>query len=106
MSKAGILGMMLMTAGMLWADHPTLTLNRVQQRYPWNGLVDVTVTIQGTADRTEIDLPGSSGYGYFTEKGLGDLGGSRLLATLDFGGGAAVWSNYLRLHGGLIMIFR
>ena len=28
----------------------TVTGVRAQQRYPWNGLVDITVTIQGSAD--------------------------------------------------------
>lgn len=33
-----------------WADAPSITLNRVQQRYPWNGLVDIDYTVSGVDD--------------------------------------------------------
>ena len=37
----------------VFASEVTVTSVTAQQRYPWNGLVDITVTIQGAAE----DLP-------------------------------------------------
>lgn len=39
-----LVGAALMTAG-AFADEPTVTLTRFQQRYPWNGLVDIDYTV-------------------------------------------------------------
>ena len=39
-----------------FAENPTITLNRVQQRYPWNGLVDIDFT---------VDLKGNNGNQYY-----------------------------------------
>jgi len=50
MKKLGILSTVLLTAGLLWADAPTITLDRVQQRYPWNGMVDIDFTLKNVSD--------------------------------------------------------
>ena len=71
-----------------------------------NAVAPAGVSVQGSSDRMEIGHAGSSGYGFFSENALRDLGGSRLLATLGFGGGAAAWSNYLRLHAGFVFVVR
>ncbi len=36
------------------AGEVAVTSVTAQQRYPWNGLVDITVTIQGTAEDMEV----------------------------------------------------
>ena len=38
-----VLGAAMVAAA--WADDPTVVLSRVQQRYPWNGLVDIDYTV-------------------------------------------------------------
>lgn len=43
-----LVGAALMTAG-AFADEPTVTLTRFQQRYPWNGLVDIDYTVANVA---------------------------------------------------------
>ena len=55
MTRAGIFGMVLMAAGALWAVDPTITLNRVQQRYPWNGKVDIDYTVENVPAGSEQD---------------------------------------------------
>ena len=42
-------GAALMTAG-AFADEPTVTLHRFQQRYPWNGLVDIDYTVENVGN--------------------------------------------------------
>ena len=44
-----LIGAALMTAG-AFADEPTITLTRFQQRYPWNGLVDIDYTVANVAN--------------------------------------------------------
>lgn len=63
------------------------------------------VTVQGDKTDVEESLPGSSGYGSFSERILQGLGGLRPTATLSFGG-VTYWSNCLRLHGGLVLVVR
>lgn len=44
------LGMMVVTAGVISGmamAQPAVTITRVQQRYPWNGMVDIDYTISG-----------------------------------------------------------
>ena len=69
-----------------------------------DAVAPASVTVQGSEGRIEVGQVGSSGYGCFSEGALRDLGGSRLLATLAFGGGAVAWSNYLRLHVGFAIV--
>ena len=49
-----LVGATLMTAG-AYADDPSITLHRVQQRYPWNGLVDIDYTVAGVPEGLEGD---------------------------------------------------
>ena len=44
-----LVGAALMTAG-AFADEPTVTLTRFQQRYPWNGLVDIDYTVENVGN--------------------------------------------------------
>ena len=44
-----LVGAALMTAG-AFADEPTITLTSFQQRYPWNGLVDIDYTVANVAN--------------------------------------------------------
>ena len=43
-------GAALMTAGAFADGDPTITLHRFQQRYPWNGLVDIDYTVANVAN--------------------------------------------------------
>ena len=67
---------------------------------------DATVTVQGEQASADEVYTNESGYGFFSEKALADLGGLRPTATLSYATGAVAWSNCLRLHGGLILLFR
>ena len=49
-----LVGAALMTAG-AFADEPTVTLMRFQQRYPWNGLVDIDYTVANVPEGREGD---------------------------------------------------
>ena len=44
-----LVGAALMTAG-AFADEPTVSLTRFQQRYPWNGLVDIDYTVENVGN--------------------------------------------------------
>ena len=55
MKKFGAWCATLMAAGTLWAVDPSLTLNRVQQRYPWNGKVDIDYTVANVPAGSESD---------------------------------------------------
>lgn len=39
-----------------YAAAPTVTINKVQQRYPWNGMVDIDYTITGDATGCKIEI--------------------------------------------------
>lgn len=45
----------LMTAGVMSSDGITLTIDKVQQRYPWNGLVDIDYTVSYEGGDAPVD---------------------------------------------------
>lgn len=40
----------VLSSCLVWAGEVSVTAVTAQQRYPWNGLVDIVVTVQGSAD--------------------------------------------------------
>jgi len=46
MKRIGIFMAAVMAAGALWAAAPSVTINSVQQRYPWNNKIDVVYTLE------------------------------------------------------------
>lgn len=77
MKKSGIFAVVALASGVLWAEM-SITVNRVQQRYPWNGLVDIDYTLD-VGDPTQYD----AGQ-YFVRFTLTENGKSQVLkAFLD-----------------------
>ena len=54
--KRIIITTICMMAAMAFAAAPTVTINKVQQRYPWNGMVDIDYTITGDATGCKIEI--------------------------------------------------
>ena len=55
MKPTGAIILALLTASALAEPSITITVNRVQQRYPWNGLVDIDYTIGGVPAEKKVD---------------------------------------------------
>ena len=47
MTRKTTLSLILTLAAAVSCATPAITLDRAQQRYPWNGLVDIDYTISG-----------------------------------------------------------
>jgi len=71
MKRIGMLGAAMVAAGALWAADPTITLSRVQQRYPWNGMVDI--------DYTVADVPAGSEASYYVRFNVAENGNTHVL---------------------------
>jgi len=71
MKRIGIVGAALYAVGTLWAADPAVTLNRVQQRYPWNGMVDI--------DYTVADVPVGSEANYYVRFKITENGQTHVL---------------------------
>lgn len=76
MGKQGLMLGVLLCCGLVLAD-PTIILHRVQQRYPWNGLVDIDYEIQssieGETEGLQLDLrctDRETGIEYLARKGF------------------------------------
>lgn len=54
--KRLIITTICMISAMAFAAAPTVTINKVQQRYPWNGMVDIDYTITGDATGCKIEI--------------------------------------------------
>ena len=48
-------GVAWMSAAALGAGEPTITMHRVQQRYPWNGKIDIDYTVENVPAGSEAD---------------------------------------------------
>ena len=48
--KIIMVGLFATASGAMALDHVEVTDVKARQRYPWDGLVDVTVTFQGMAE--------------------------------------------------------
>ncbi len=54
--KRLIITTICMVAAVVFAAAPTVTINKVQQRYPWNGMVDIDYTITGDATGCKLEI--------------------------------------------------
>ena len=48
--------LLLTVTSVAFAAAPTVTINKVQQRYPWNGMVDIDYTITGDATGCKLEI--------------------------------------------------
>ena len=51
-----ICGIVSLIGAVAFAAAPTVTINKVQQRYPWNGMVDIDYTITGDATGMSLEV--------------------------------------------------
>ena len=51
-----ICGIVSLIGAVAFAAAPTVTINKVQQRYPWNGMVDIDYTITGDATGCKLEI--------------------------------------------------
>lgn len=51
-----ICGIVALIGAVAFAAAPTVTINKVQQRYPWNGMVDIDYMITGDAIGCKIEI--------------------------------------------------
>lgn len=51
-----ICGIVSLIGAVAFAAAPTVTIDKVQQRYPWNGMVDIDYTITGDATGCKLEI--------------------------------------------------
>lgn len=57
MKKAKLIfGIIALLGALVYAAAPTVTINKVQQRYPWNGMVDIDYEITGDATGCKLEI--------------------------------------------------
>lgn len=93
---AALIGAVTIASGAMAA--PTITIDKVAQRWPWNNKVDITYTIE---DGTDLRAASLAGEGYlkivFTVTIGGETytidGSSNVLARVDTGTHTVTWTN-------------
>ena len=51
-----ICGIIAFVGVLAYAAAPTVAIDKVQQRYPWNGMVDIDYTITGDASGLKLEV--------------------------------------------------